>query len=350
MTRARRAAASLIGVMRRTQRAVATLIGVMTRTQCVAVFFIGVALVATQAVAAPTPGATDAALPDPYAGSAHAYLVQTDDVDRFGAQIDTPLPAASLGKMMTALLVAEARPDAGAVTTISPTAAAAGGARLGLRAGERIDVESLLAAMLLRSANDSCAALAEWQAGSERAFVARMNARAVALGLAGTHFVNACGFDAPGQHSTARDLLVLARRVLAQPALAALVRRESMTIATQGGRRFALRNTNALLGRVPGVIGVKTGYTSKAGTCLVVVAERKGRRVYVALLGAGDRWWDAAAMIERAFDADTHADADVHTGVEARTDVDVRTGVDDHAHADPQTGVDVHTDANARAR
>ena len=336
MTRPHRAAASFIGAMTHPHRAVASLIGVMTRAQRLAVCFIGVALAGTQAVAAPAAGATGAVLPDPYAGSAHAYLVQTDDVDRFGARIDTPLPAASLGKMMTALLVAEARPDAGVVTTISPSAVAAGGARLGLRAGERIDVESLLAAMLLRSANDSCVALAEWQAGSERAFVARMNARAVALGLAGTHFVNACGFDATGQHSTARDLLVLARRVLAQPVLAALVRRETMTIATRGGRRFALRNTNALLGRVPGVIGVKTGYTRLAGTCLVVVAERKGRRVYVALLGAGDRWWDAAAMIERAFDADVHAG------------VDARTGVDDHAHA--HTGVDVRTDADPRAR
>lgn len=271
-----------------------------------------VALAAAQCVAAPLPATADAVLPDPFPSAARAYLVQVGDSDRWGAHVDAPLPMASLAKMMTALLVAEAPRGGDPVVIISPATAAAGGARLGLRAGERMRVGALLAAMLVHSANDACLALAEWQAGSEHAFVARMNARAAALGLAATHFVNACGFDAPAQRSTVRDLLILARHVLAQPALAALVGRESVGVVTAGGRRFALRNTNALLGRVPGVIGVKTGYTHDAGTCVVVAAERDGRRVYVALLGAADRWWDAAAMVERAFDTPTSADARPH--------------------------------------
>jgi len=246
-------------------------------------------------------------LPDRYPGVAAAYLVRRDGVDLWGARIDAPLPPASLAKLMTALLVVEAG-RADDIVTVSARAAATGGARLGLRASERLTVSALLAALLLRSANDACVALAEWRDGSEQAFVARMNARAGELGLARTRFAGACGFDAPGQHSSARDLAALAEHVLGQPALAALAARERMTIRSEGDRSFALANTNALLGRVPGVNGLKTGFTNGAGRCLVVSAERGGVRVLAVLLGAGDRWWDAVAMVERALDPPTARD------------------------------------------
>jgi D-alanyl-D-alanine carboxypeptidase (penicillin-binding protein 5/6) len=241
-------------------------------------------------------------LPDQFPGVAGAYLVRRDGVDLWGARVDAPLPPASLAKLMTALLVVEAG-RADDVVTVSARAAGTGGARVGLRAGERLTVSALLAALLLRSANDACIALAEWRDGSEKAFVARMNARAAAWGLAGTRFAGACGFDAAGQHSSARDLAALAERVLRQPALAALAARERMIIRSEGDRVFALVNTNAMLGRVHGVDGLKTGFTNGAGRCLVVSAERGGVRVLVVLLGAGDRWWDAVAMVEQAFDA-----------------------------------------------
>jgi D-alanyl-D-alanine carboxypeptidase (penicillin-binding protein 5/6) len=246
-------------------------------------------------------------LPDRYPGVAAAYLVRRDGADLWGARIDAPLPPASLAKLMTARLVVEAG-RADDVVTVSARAAATGGARLGLRAGERLAVSALLAALLLRSANDACVALAEWRDGSEQAFVARMNARAGELGLARTRYAGACGFDAPGQHSSARDLAALAEHVLGQPALAALAARERMTIRSEGDRSFALANTNALLGRVPGVNGLKTGFTNGAGRCLVVSAERGGVRVLAVLLGAGDRWWDAVAMVERALDPPTARD------------------------------------------
>jgi len=241
-------------------------------------------------------------LPDRFPGVAGAYLVRRDGVDLWGARVDAPLPPASLAKLMTALLVVEAG-RADDVVTVSARAAGTGGARVGLRAGERLSVSALLAALLLRSANDACVALAEWRDGSEKAFVARMNARAAELGLAGTRFAGACGLDAAGQHSSARDLAALAERVLRQPALAALAARERMAIRSEGDRVFALVNTNAMLGRVPGVDGLKTGFTNGAGRCLVVSAERGGVRVLAVLLGAGDRWWDAVAMVEQAFDA-----------------------------------------------
>lgn len=246
----------------------------------------------------PSPG-------DPFPGVAHGYVVEVDGVARWGFAADTPLPPASLTKLMTALVVVAAKGAAldGADVTVSPHAAATGGARLGLRAGEAMRAGDLLAAMLVRSANDACVALAEWTAGSERAFVAMMNARAAAMGLAHTHFVDACGFDAPGHESSARDLAALVRAFMGVPRLAASARTESLVVRTRAGRSMRVANTNALLGRVPGVIGAKTGYTSRAGRCLAVVAERNGVRVVAVVLGADDRWWDAAAMVERAFDA-----------------------------------------------
>jgi D-alanyl-D-alanine carboxypeptidase (penicillin-binding protein 5/6) len=214
---------------------------------------------------------------------------------------------ASLTKMMTAIVAVEALAPGDAVL-VSKRAAAADGVRLGLRAGMRLPAEHLLAAALLRSANDACLALAERVAGSEIAFVARMNERAAALGLADTHFANACGFDAPGHYASARDLARLADAALDKPRIAAIVARESGTATTSDGRLFRFDNTNVLIGRVDGARGVKTGWTRAAGRCLVAMAERAGTRVLVVMLGAPDRWWDAVAMIESAFeDARTRA-------------------------------------------
>jgi D-alanyl-D-alanine carboxypeptidase (penicillin-binding protein 5/6) len=128
-----------------------------------------------------------------------------------------------------------------------------------------------------------------------------MNARAQVLGLADTRFANACGFDAPDHYTSARDLARLAQDVLASPSLARLVALDRYTARTVGGRTFAPRSTNVLLGLVPGLRGVKTGYTEHAGHCLIGFAQRDGRSVLVVLLGAKDRWWDAVAMIEQAF-------------------------------------------------
>jgi D-alanyl-D-alanine carboxypeptidase (penicillin-binding protein 5/6) len=245
--------------------------------------------------------AAHAAVPDRFPGAAAAYLVIADGQPLWAAEADKPLPSASLTKLMTALLVVESA-QGESVVTVSRTAARATGARMGLATGARLSVSDLLAGLLLRSGNDACIALAEHVAGSEARFVARMNERARAWGLAGTRFANACGFDAPGHHASARDLAALARRLLAVPELARLVAQERLEVAGADGRRYALANTNLLFGIVPGLAGVKTGYTARAGHCLVAYARRDGREVLVVLLRGADRWWDAVAMIEQAFD------------------------------------------------
>lgn len=238
---------------------------------------------------------------DRWPGVASAYLVRIDGAARWSANADARLPPASLTKLMTALLAVEALAP-GDDVKVGKRAAGAAGAKLGLRAGTTFSAEDLLAAALLRSANDACVALAERVAGSEAAFVERMNARAVAMGLAATHFVNACGLDAPGHLASVRDLAALADAAMAAPRIAAIVRRERGSAKASDGRTFRFENTNALIGRVDGARGVKTGWTKRAGRCLAADAERDGVRVSVVLLGAPDRWWDAVAMVETAFD------------------------------------------------
>jgi D-alanyl-D-alanine carboxypeptidase (penicillin-binding protein 5/6) len=267
----------------------------------------GALLVAAALAVAGAPARSDAATTDPWPGVASAYLVRIDGEVRWAANDAARMKPASLTKMMTAIVAVEALAPGDAVL-VSKRAAAADGVRLGLRAGMRLPAEHLLAAALLRSANDACLALAERVAGSEIAFVARMNERAAALGLADTHFANACGFDAPGHYASARDLARLADAALDKPRIAAIVARESGTATTSDGRLFRFDNTNVLIGRVDGARGVKTGWTRAAGRCLVAMAERAGTRVLVVMLGAPDRWWDAVAMIESAFeDARTRA-------------------------------------------
>lgn len=239
---------------------------------------------------------------DPFPGAGEAYLVQREGRVLWARAADKRLAPASLAKMMTALLALESGRLEEAVR-VSAGAAKAGGARLGLRAGERLRAGDLLAAAVVRSGNDACRALAEHLAGSAAGFVERMNARAATLGMRDTRYADPCGHDRPGQYTTAADLLRLAEALMAQPEYLRLARAPRLSVSTVDGRRnFAFSNTNALLGRYEGALGLKTGYTEEAGNCLVALAERDGVRVLVVLLNAPNRWWNAVGLLDRAFE------------------------------------------------
>jgi D-alanyl-D-alanine carboxypeptidase (penicillin-binding protein 5/6) len=233
---------------------------------------------------------------------ARAFVIDIDGVRRSARAADTPLPPASLTKMMSGLLIVESGRELGATVTVSATAAAATGSRLGLRAGDRMRAGDLLTAMLVASSNDACRALAEWQAGSEARFVEAMNARALRLGLSRTRFVNACGHDAPGHVSTANDLALLARAAMANPEYARRAGLETAELHTVDHRRtFRIRNHNQLVGRSPGVVGVKSGFTAQAGKCIVALARRGPHEVLLVMLNAKNRWWDAHDALDYAF-------------------------------------------------
>jgi serine-type D-Ala-D-Ala carboxypeptidase (penicillin-binding protein 5/6) len=248
-------------------------------------------------------GGADRAVADRFPKAAKASLVAIDGRVVWEHDAAAPRPPASLTKIMTALVLLEGDWKPEAPVPVSAEAGAETGSRGGLRAGETIRAGDLLSAMLIGSANDACHALAEHAAGSVAAFVEAMNARAASMGLSATHFENPCGHDAPGQRSSARDLFVLAEAALAHAEFARVVSETRTSFETAKGRRVSVRSGNALLGRLPGALGVKTGYTPQAGKCLVGLAARGGRRVIVVLLDAPDRWWTAAALFEEAFDA-----------------------------------------------
>lgn len=238
---------------------------------------------------------------DPFPHAAASYIVQLDGKILWEHEPNRRLPPASLTKIMTALLVLEqGRLDD--VVSVSMDASRATGSRLGLRSGERMRVSYLLSASILQSANDACRLLAEYIGGSQTAFIRQMNRRAQKLGMKETHFSNACGHDDPLHYSTARDLLILAGAAMENPLFAELTGIVATRIETADkSRTFHLENKNELIGRYPGARGVKTGFTSSAGKCLIALAERKGRKVLLVLLNAPDRWWDAEEMLDRAF-------------------------------------------------
>ncbi|MDI6771740.1 MAG: D-alanyl-D-alanine carboxypeptidase family protein [bacterium] len=210
-------------------------------------------------------------------------------------------PPASTTKILTAIIAIERLP-AGAVVTVSSVAAAQRqGAVVGLETGERWPVRDLLLAMMLRSANDAAVAVAEAAYGNSKRFVEEMNTRARQLGARESRFVNPHGFEAPGHHSTALDLALIARHALRNPEFAALVRTETWELTRPGRPSEQIVNTNRLLGRYPGADGVKTGWTAASGPSLVASATRDGRQIIVVVLNSHSVFGDAEQLLDLGF-------------------------------------------------
>ena len=204
---------------------------------------------------------------------------------------------ASLTKIMSALVILE-KGQLDDFVTISPNAARAHKTHLRVKAGQVFRLEDLLKAMLIVSANDACLAAVEHVGGDEAQFVTLMNAKAEELGLSDTHFSNGCGFDNPDHYSTAEDLATLSIMALDQPIFRQLVREErAMITPINGHRAYVLHNTNRLLGRIPGVEGIKTGFTSKAGRCLIAKVSQKGSDLLLVILNSKRRWNTATNLI-----------------------------------------------------
>jgi D-alanyl-D-alanine carboxypeptidase (penicillin-binding protein 5/6) len=204
---------------------------------------------------------------------------------------------ASLTKIMSALVILE-RGQLDDLVTISPNAARAHKTHLRVKTGQVFRLEDLLRAMLIMSANDACLAAVEHVGGDEAQFVTFMNAKAAALGLADTHFNNGCGFDNPDQYSTAENLAALSVIALDQPIFRQLVREERAIITPVNVHHaYVLHNTNRLLGRIPGVEGIKTGFTSKAGRCLIAKVSQNGSDLLLVILNSKRRWNTATNLI-----------------------------------------------------
>ena len=202
---------------------------------------------------------------------------------------------ASTTKIMTALVVAE-RCEPEEQVHVASEAVGVEGSSIYLRAGEVLTVRELLYGLLLQSGNDAAVALAVHCAGSTPAFVDLMNEKAQELGLKHTHFMNPNGLDAEGHYSTARDLSILGACAMKND----LIREITSTKTYKFGER-CLSNHNKLLWRYEGAVGIKTGFTKKAGRILVSSAERGGRRLIAVTINAPDDWRDHTKLLDYGF-------------------------------------------------
>jgi len=193
------------------------------------------------------------------------------------------------------------------VVTISKKASHAAPSKAGFKKGDRITIEGLLYAALLKSANDAAVAIAEAVAGSEKRFVSLMNQKALAIGARDTKFINANGLPGSNQYTTALDLSKILNYALKIPKLREIIGTPEAQITTKNGRIFNLRSTDELLWSDEKVIGGKTGYTQKAGHCFVGAAQREEKTILVAVLGSPSRknlWADTEKLISENLGVD----------------------------------------------
>lgn len=240
-----------------------------------------------------------------HAKSAALYDASGQKLFEFNA--DEPLQPASVTKIMTMLLAMEAL-DRGEIQltdmiTGSAYASSMGGTQIWLKEGEQLSFDEMMKAIAVGSANDCAVAVAEHLAGTEAAFVERMNTRAQELGCTNTTFVNANGLDAGEQKTktTAHDLALISVELLKHPKIL-----DYTTIWMDSIRNgeFQLANTNKMLKSYQGLIGLKTGYISEAGFCISAAAKRNDMTLIATVMAAPtkeDRMADASALLNYGF-------------------------------------------------
>ena len=220
------------------------------------------------------------------------------------------LAPASVTKVMTLLLIMEAV-DSGRIgwedtVTASEAAAAKGGSQVYLKVGETMTVSDMVKSIAVSSANDCACAMAEHLAGSEAAFVERMNKRATELGMNDTHFVNCTGLDddpaAKSHRTSAHDIAIMSRELLVNhPDIKNFT---TIWMDTIRDGAFGLSNTNKMVRYYPGCTGLKTGFTSGAGYCLSASAQREGMELIAVVMGAEtsqERFAACKGMLDQGF-------------------------------------------------
>ena len=251
-----------------------------------AVLFLSSVLSVRARAAAPTLSAASAILVD--GGSGRVLFSQNADEER---------AIASITKLMTALVAVESTADLSQEVTVKREYTLTEGSSMYLKVGEKLTLEDLLYGLLLVSGNDAALAVAGFCAGDVETFVEWMNRKAEELGMEHSHFSNPNGLSSDDHYSTAADMAKLARVVMDNEILAKIVSTKSITIGTR-----SLTNHNKLLWQYEGCVGMKTGYTDKAGRTLVSSAERDGQRLIAVTLCDPNDWRDHAALFDYGFE------------------------------------------------
>lgn len=230
--------------------------------------------------------------------SAKACVIIDEDSGRIllSSNAETPYPMASTTKVMTALLALE-KGHLDDMVTCSQNAFGTPGTSIYLSQGESLSLHDMLYGLMLASGNDAAMAIAEHIGGTVNDFCQMMTARAVELGCSNTVFLTPHGLPCEGHYTTAHDLALIARQAMTIPLFREIVSTKRATIPWEG-RTYdrILNNKNKLLSTYEGATGIKTGYTRKAGRCLVFGAERNGMRIIGVILNCAD-WFDEAARL-----------------------------------------------------
>lgn len=212
---------------------------------------------------------------------------------------DKLLPMASTTKIMTAIVAIE-KGNLNDIVTISKRAAMVSGSTAGFKAGEKVTLEELLYGLMLRSGNDAAIAISEHIGGSVDKFVELMNDKAIELGAYSTSFITPHGLDAVNHYTTAEDLAKITAYALKNDTFAKISNTKSIAVGVYGKFKRSYSNINKFLYKLENADGVKTGFTGKAGKCLVASVKHKNGRYISVVLNSNDRWSDAEKMIKYA--------------------------------------------------
>lgn len=226
----------------------------------------------------------------------------------YAQNCDEKLPIASVTKIMTLLLAAEAL-GKGALSMddmiqTSAYASSMDGSVIWLESGEKMSAYDMLRSIVISSANDACVAVAEYIGGSEEEFVKLMNAKAKTLGMSNTHFANCVGYDDPLHYSTARDVAKMAAALRDYDVYDEFLLTRLSSVRTGTERETQLLNTNKLISSYNGITGLKTGTTDGAGYCFAGTAKRGGMELIAVVLGAesdSSRFEQAEMLLDYGF-------------------------------------------------
>lgn len=212
---------------------------------------------------------------------------------------------ASLTKILTAIIAIESG-KLGSVVTIPEEATAVEPTKAGFDPGEKIRLVDLVKASMVRSSNDAAFAIAHYLGGSVSGFAGMMNRKAREIGMKHSHFTNPAGYDRDtyaGHYSTADDLLSLTEYAIGNEIFNRIAALDSVSFYEQETRKkYSLKSSNKLLETYPYAVGIKTGYTLKAGRCLIARAKKEDMDVILVMLKAGKKRWELAEkMFEEAF-------------------------------------------------
>lgn len=234
--------------------------------------------------------------------AASAVLIEAETgAVLYAKNADERRAMASTTKIMTAILTIEAG-DLDREFTVDSYAIMVEGTSMGLKQGDRVSRRDLLYGILLPSGNDAANAAAVSVSGSVSAFVKAMNEKAAELELRNTHFATPSGLDAQGHYTTAADLAMLTAYAMRNEVFCEIVRCQSADVEFGNPPyKRTLYNSNKMLKRYEGAIGVKTGFTDNARRCLVSAAERGGVTLIAVTLNAGDDWNDHTKMLDYGF-------------------------------------------------